>query len=259
VNVTIKKVRSSQQTSGTSTGLLVFTSQYENEPIRYCYTYSQDKFERPTTQFAYEIWLFYTHKGRPVQLKVACIHHYDIAEGLDWKQFIKTEEWERAVKDNKGDPVKLEALIESKLTPIKRDIQQLWNDSAEGKAQKKIKETLARYHQNKKNFETIWGIGTYDFIYDVFGNLKNEEFLTWLQTFNSSSKKSKDSAAFHYKKAQKKKQKAQNPPSSRTYTESEKVWLKKFYRTLAREYHPDSGGETEAMILINKIKDDWDI
>lgn len=259
MNCTIKKVRSSQQTAGTSIGLLVFTSQYENEPVRYCYTYAKEKFERPTTQFAFEVWISYALKGRPVQHKVACLHYYDLAEGVDWKTGIKPEEWERVLADNKTDPLKLETLIENKLAPLKRDIQTLWLDSAEGKAQKKMKETLARHHQNKKNFEAIWGAGTYDFIYDVFGNLKNEEFLHWLQAFNNCSPKNKDSAAFRYKKSQKKKQRPQAPANSRSYAENEKVWLKKFYRTLAREYHPDSGGETEAMILINKLKEDWDI
>lgn len=260
MNCVIKKVKTTQQPLGGSKSLLVFTSQFEDEPIRYCYTFSTEKFER-VPQYNYEIWLHYLipdkKTGSRQQVKVAAIHYYELAEGLDWKEKIQSKEWEKVTRETKMDPSRLEAAVESKLAPLIRDIQNSWTQTAEGRAQKKIKDTLARHQESKKNFEAIWGQGTYEFIFDVFGELKNEAFLHWLQTFNNGSKKNETSASSQYKKSQQKKQKTALKAAS--YSESEKIWLKKFYRTLAREYHPDSGGETEAMILINKLRDDWRI
>lgn len=260
MNCVIKKVNTAQQTAGTSKYLHVFTSQYEDEPIRYCYIHSTEKFERLNTS-AYEIWILYGPEGKKnnrQQQKIASLHYYDLAEGKSWQDFIEKNELERILRESKTDPLKLEALIDNKVIPLQQQIQQKFSETAEGKAQKKIKETLLRHQESKRNFESVWGAGTYDFIYDVFGNLKNEEFLNWLQSFQQGPQKKRESTSANFKKSQQKKQRS-NSAASPSFTESEKVWLKKFYRTLAREYHPDSGGETEAMILINKLKGDWDI
>lgn len=42
-------------------------------------------------------------------------------------------------------------------------------------------------------------------------------------------------------------------------TPEEKVLLKNFYKTLAKQYHPDKGGSDEAMHLISKLKTQWGI
>ena len=44
------------------------------------------------------------------------------------------------------------------------------------------------------------------------------------------------------------------------YSEEEKKLLKRFYKTLAMKYHPDSdNGSQEEMKFINKLKNQWGI
>ncbi|EJR93364.1 hypothetical protein [Bacillus cereus] len=44
----------------------------------------------------------------------------------------------------------------------------------------------------------------------------------------------------------------------RNYTEEEKKLLKKFFRVLVREFHPDINQDSEkAMVLMNKLKVQW--
>ncbi|MCL1951143.1 MAG: hypothetical protein FWF59_15590 [Turicibacter sp.] len=255
VNCTIKKSKDAYPSLGSSKGLFVFTSQYGDEPVRYCYANTTEKFERPH-QFAYEVWLE-PQKSSKAPMMVALIPYYDLALGCNWRDYLLPDEYKRALLELRLCENKLDSLIDAKIGLIQHQAMSAWNEGAEAKAIKKNAEILSRYQENKKNFEVVWGYGTYDFIFDVFGNLRNEEFLQWVQELKAGQKKMKDNPSFQYKKNQQKKQQAVPPKQS--FNDSEKAWLKKFYRTLAHEYHPDSGGETEAMILINKLKNEWDV
>jgi imidazoleglycerol phosphate synthase glutamine amidotransferase subunit HisH len=44
------------------------------------------------------------------------------------------------------------------------------------------------------------------------------------------------------------------------YSEEDKIKLKKMYKVLALQFHPDrSGDEGEMMKLVNRLKEDWGI
>ena len=260
----IKKLKSHQKATVLVKNILVFTSQYENEPIRYGFSISTEKVERPP-QSNYEIFIHYTlsegKKNLKRQIKIAVVNYYDFAKGRDWDEFLDKKEFERILFETKTSAEKLKNMVNLKVAPLKKEILTDWFAIEEVQKEKKLKETLLLHEENKKHFESLWGLGTYDYIYDVYGNLKNEELLDWLTSFKSksaSSSKSQQGAKSTYKKTNQKKS-SFAPAPAEAFTESEKAWLKKFYRSLAHEYHPDSGGNNEAMILLNRLKAEWDI
>jgi hypothetical protein len=160
------------------------------------------------------------------------------------------EELSRVLSELSISLKQLERLVDSKLMPLRKEILQEWENTAEYKSIIECKNILERYEKQKTEFEALWGKETYDFVYDVFGQLKCREYLEWLQSGKPTRRVGKE-----------KKAKKENPQKSEKapFSEAEKIWLKKFYRSLAKEYHPDIHGDHEAMILINRLKDDWEI
>ena len=86
----------------------------------------------------------------------------------------------------------------------------------------------------------------YDVCYDIYGNLTNEAYLNRIKNRGNSWKQYEYREKIVYR--------------DNNYSEREKLFLKKFYKTLASKYHPDSdNGSSEMMTFINKLKEQWGV
>jgi hypothetical protein len=73
-------------------------------------------------------------------------------------------------------------LIQERLQPLRNAVKEDFENTEEYKATKQNEEIIRIYAETKKEFENKYGKDTYDYCYDVFGILRNEEYLKHLQT-----------------------------------------------------------------------------
>ena len=99
----------------------------------------------------------------------------------------------------------------------------------------------------------------YNRCFDVFGVLRNKEYLEQIKEQHKARKESER----RYRKTwgstyEQSTAGGYSVPSVSTYSEDERAILKKFYRSLSKTYHPDlnpNEDTTEAMKLLNKLKE----
>lgn len=149
-------------------------------------------------------------------------------------------------------------------------IEQLWNDidaefqqTDEYKAKKEQDELLAAYNEKRAKFERRYGDHTYKYCYDVFGRMRNVEYREKLQEEffkrqDEEERQRKQQEEYYRKSAEygQRNNRSYSNNVSSNYTEEETALLKKFLRTLSKEYHPDTkNGSEEAMKFVNKLKE----
>lgn len=67
------------------------------------------------------------------------------------------------------------SLVCCKLNPLQEKINLKYKDTEEYKSYKAQEETLEKYRKAKKEFEDKYGVGNFDYCYDVFLNLRNAD------------------------------------------------------------------------------------
>lgn len=155
-------------------------------------------------------------------------------------------------------------MVYKKLDPIISKITEEYEQTEEYKTKVKNNKILSRYITAKGKFEAKYGQDTYDYCYDVFGVLRNKEYLKELQDSYKAKQKSYEYYSSYYDNF---KSNYSNGNSSgyfnsgqSNYTEDEKAKLKKIYKVLALKFHPDmNNGDADMMKFVNKLKENWGI
>ena len=159
---------------------------------------------------------------------------------------------------------KLYDIVEAKLEPLYERIRTEYTQTEEYKVSQQHSAITRKYAAEKAQFEKIYGSNTYDRCYDVFGNLRNKEYLEVLKKYGSyyeQFKSNYNSYSYQdYSKGNYNSSSYQQNISS-NYNEEDKVKLKKCFKILAKYFHPDSAtGDTELMQFINdKLKKEWNL
>ena len=100
----------------------------------------------------------------------------------------------------------------------------------------------------------------YDRCYDVFGKLRNREYLEKIKADDKARKRSyQESWRSTYERYA---SGSYSVASASTYSAEEREILRKFYRDLAKIYHPDlnhDAGAEEAMKLLNRLGEAWGV
>jgi len=224
--------------------------------------YDAGHFERPHRE-AYKISIHQSYrengKVKKIQCVIGTIGYYTFAEG--WGLYDCMESGlDRAAKIF-GSPDGLYELVESKIAPLRKQIQREYHKSEEYKADKERKKVQKEYQKSKADFAKKYNVdaGEFDYCFDVFGHVMNRVYLDQIiqqakayssYHENSSSNYSSQDYSSYFK------------TKSDTYTDREKQILKLFYKKLAMEFHPDKNLDTDAtekMQLLNKLKDGWNL
>lgn len=128
------------------------------------------------------------------------------------------------------------------------------------------------HNERVNEFTEKYGVtrSEYNRCYDVFGKLRNPEYLKKIK------------ADFKAKKEYERRSRGQSRSyyenfygnyggynsgsycgtAASNYNEADKAMLKKFYRTLSKVFHPDSNPDkdtSEEMKMLNRLKSDWKI
>ena len=250
--VYVKITKSKRKSKGYGKELILGTKKIGNIIVN-TYSYSEDCFEREP-KWIYTITLHESsrnsNKVKTKQTTVCSVNYYDIAEDAIYDQiyFDMLEKLDEAILKIRGEKLPEDELEELQeefgiKTSFIDDIYEEFKKTEEYKVHKKHVDILNEYQKRKQDFlaENDCFDTEYDVCYDIYGNLTNSYYLY---------------------KIQNRKRKVQEICNVNTFfDDNDKIFLKKMYRTLCKEYHPDNNSSDciQEMQLINRLKEQWGI
>lgn len=241
-------------------------------PDFYGFCYSTERFERPIKK-AYRISIHESYREdgmvKKNQYGICTVNYYDLAE-----DFFTLYDWgdskiNIAANSLGCSPEFLYNLIKKKLAPLQERIQAEFAQTEEFTVHQEHERITTLYALRKTQFnaryETV-GSNEYDQCYDVYGVLQNPQRLKEIEAEYIAKKKYEEEcwqkSRRYYEKSYSNysENHGGNRPVSGRHDKGDKAILKQFYRTLSKEYHPDSnpGKDTsKEMKLLNQIKAEW--
>lgn len=230
---------------------------------KWCWRWSEERFERPHLE-AYKITLHQSYREggtvRKRQHSVCTMSYYDVCESW-WGDFIIGGE--NALAEKLGiDTAELCGIIGAKLDALQERLAAEFHQSPEYAAKLEHRRILDAHNEARSTFCEKYDVDgdAYSCCYDVFGVLRNKEYLEQIKAQHKARKRkyqeSKRSTYDWYTSG------GYSVPSVSTYTEEETALLKKFYRSLTKTYHPDLNPDedtTAEMQLLNRIKEQWGV
>ncbi|MDR3644316.1 MAG: hypothetical protein P4M02_04490 [Clostridia bacterium] len=135
-----------------------------------------------------------------------------------------------------------------------------YHNSEEYKISKQNQKRIERWLKAKARFDKEYGTGYFEEIYNFDLDLVNVDLLAHLRQKKRQSEgyrqeRNGSAGSSHHE------EKGENPSGdddSTPFSEDEVHYLKRFYKTLAKKYHPDvSYDDGKAMQLLNKLKEHW--
>lgn len=157
----------------------------DSEPrvTKFIYSLSVERFERPIKDaFKISIHKSYRENGlaKKKQWVICTIGYYNIIG--PFAEEIIGGSIERKIEELEVPYGHIWDLIQEKPQPLKNVIKDKFENTEEYKTCKNNEEIIKIYNEAKKEFENKYGNDTYDYCYDVFGVLRNEEYLKQLET-----------------------------------------------------------------------------
>ncbi|MTK13902.1 MAG: hypothetical protein F8N39_18125 [Clostridiaceae bacterium] len=229
----------------------------------YYYAYSDERFERPIKD-AYKISIHKSYrengKIKKKQWVICTMGYYDLIDSWPGDHVIRSE-LENKLSEMGLTEDELWDIVYKKLNPIEEAIIKEFEVTEEYKTKKKHDEITTIYAAKKAQFEEKYGKDKYDYCYDVFGLLRNEEYLKQLEQNYEAQQKYKSSYYENtYSNYNNYDFSSYFKTKQSTYTEEEKEYLKAIYKADALKLHPDIKKDNgEGMKFLNKLKGEWGI
>lgn len=229
---------------------------------KYYYTYSDERFER-LVKYAYKISIHRSYredgKVKKKQWVICTMGYYDILDFSPY-DFISDKRVKSLVEEMGITEEEFWNMIYEKYDPLRESIEKEFKTTKEFKTKEEQNRITTLYLANKINFEETYGKDTYDYCYDVFGILRNEEYLEKLKVNYKSQREYQRSYQesnynnYNYDFS------SYFKSSKSNYTDEEKGYLKAIYKAAAMKLHPDIKKDNgEEMKFLNKLKDEWGI
>ncbi|MBD5168893.1 MAG: hypothetical protein HDT20_02015 [Oscillibacter sp.] len=237
---------------------------------KWCWKWSEERYEWPHLE-AYKITIHQSYRengaAKKRQYSVCTMSYYDICESWYGDCILGGVE---AVADRIGiDAAELCGIIDGKLELLQERIEAEYHQSAEYIARQEHRRILDVNNKARSAFCKKYSVDgdEYDRCYDVFGVLRNKEYLERIKAAHKARKQAERDTWRSYQESWSGTYSGggsggYSVPSVSTYTEAETAILKKFYRSLTKTYHPDlnPGRDTTAeMQLLNKLKEAWGV
>ena len=232
----------------------------------YSYRYSSERFIRPIKK-AYKISIHKSYredrKVKKKQYSIITMGYYDIyefpLEDCVYSGKIKDLAAELGVTEEY-----VYNLIHKKLDPLYEQIKEEYEQTEEYKTSRKHSEIIRKYNEAKRKFEGKYGYNTYDQSYDVFGKLREPITLKVIKIEYEAEQKFKRSYYSNsYSNHNYNNSSSYQVNSKSNYNDEDKKILKKMYKKLAMEFHPDRNNNSEesqrAMQIINNLKEEWKV
>ena len=253
----------------------------EDKPPMWDWRYTGGRFERPHLE-AYKITLHqsYRESGRVKkrQYTVCTMSYYDFCSTW-WGECIVGGE--TALAEKLGmDAAELCRIIDAKVEPLPERIRAEFEQSAEYIAQQEHERIKTVHWAAQLQFCEKYGVdkSEYDRCYDVFGQLRNKEYLKQIKAEYKARQQSEREARKQHHDYWRSYQEqwrstysgqsggqssgSYSVPSVSTYTDADRVILKQFYRSLSKLYHPDLNPDKDTkaqMQMLNRLKEQWGV
>lgn len=238
----------------------------DERPCTWSWRYTGGRFERPHLE-AYKISIHHSYRENGVikkhQYPIRTMSYYDVTE---YSLYDCADSSIQATAEKLGiDPAEVYEIIEAKLEPLRERLEAEFHQSAEYIAHQEHRRVLDAHSAARAAFSKRYGVDgdEYDRCYDVFGVLRNKEYLAQIKARHKTQKESERRYQESWRSTYEQYTGGSySVPFSSTYTEGERDILKQFYRSLSKTYHPDMNpGEdtTAAMQLLNKLKEAWGV
>ena len=240
----------------------------DDRPCTWAWRYTGGRFERPHLE-AYKISIHHSYRENGVirkhQYPIRTMSYYDIVE---YSLYDCADSSIQATADKLGmEDAELYEIIEFKLEPLRERLEAEFHQSAEYIAQQEHRRILDANNEARSAFCKRYGVDTDDYsrCYDVFGVLRNKDYLEKIKADYTARKQAERDAKRSYREQWQSTYAhytsgSYSIPSASTYTAEETAILKQFYRSLSKTYHPDlnPGKDTTAeMQLLNRLKEAW--
>lgn len=274
----IQEVETKKPSKGNAKSLEVYESCFTVNGTEYCYyryRKSDDRFERPIRK-AYRISVRESFrkdgKVRQKQVSICTIRYYDVVDFGDW-----IGDYVRGNLKAKADILgiteeELTNIIYEKWQPVVDRIKAEYKQTEECRVTEEHNRIIREWTEKREAFAKEYGINQdeYDKCYDVFGTLRNPEYLEKIKSDHKARKEYEKKSREYRRSYQEHFHSNHNSDgsgsyagiSSGNYTREDKEMLKQFYRVLSKKFHPDANPDMDTsrqMKLLNRLKSEWDV
>lgn len=249
--------------------IVVDKSEWEKDGHRgatYSYHMSKERFER-TNLKCYNIYVGWEDKapeGAEQEVKLCTMGYYDFVD-FNYEDCLGERMLEMVAKKLMTTVDEVLKAITKPLKDLQSVVRDEFSRTEEFRVKKQHEEVLQKYKKAKHDFMMQYGFSAvdYDRCYNVFGQLMDAEYLSQLNK-RLEEREAMRNQSRRYRKTESQKRFHEYLHASRSveYSEQEQLILSKFYKLLAKKYHPDAnpGVDTsEEMTLLNKVKKEWGI
>lgn len=241
--------------------------------IRYGWEYSEERFERENYSYKITVKESYRENGKVKQKQVVMgtFQWFDFIDHYVYGDECFDEKLADTFPDKPDEVERIYDEIDKRINIIEREEYDKWHGSKEYKIHSRHLNMIQKYESKKKVFDGLYGENIFEQIYDIHLKVMNQDLYEQLPEIRAKKKKADEEKREYERRSRKEQQKqwekyfegfggsSYSIGSSSTYTDKEKEYLKKFYRTLATKFHPDITGENEIMQFLNKLKEQWGI
>lgn len=202
---------------------------------------------------------------RKKQYHVTTIKYYDLIDYY-WGDCLVNSRIDDIADEMNVDTDSVWNEITEKLDALQDKVRTEFEQTEEYKAKQKHDAILKEYQNKKREFPEKYEVqgDEYDRCYDIFGVLRNSEYLEKIKREYTAKKKYEERSSSYQRDYRSNYNNHSNGYRTSTLNsglsaEKEKEYYKMFYRTLAMKYHPDVTGDGEVMKFLNKLKEAWGI
>lgn len=269
--ICVQKIQGRSKQYGYPKGVVTYTENIGTTTY-YRWKYTDEKFERPNVSYKFVVKESYREAGKvkQIQLCLGTIFWYEfICERQDLWTDYNVQRIQDRFKPTQKQLKKLQNDIDKAIDKIEPKSSKLWYSSKEHRVYSKYYLNVDIWQHQKECFRLEYGdenMDKFEQIYDFNIAIHNQSLLDQLK----KEKVEKDAK----KKAEEERQEQEWENTSRwvndeyarrfgnpaSYSDEEKTYLKQFYRTLAKNYHPDIAHDNgKAMQFLNKLKEQWKV
>jgi len=235
--------------------------------VHYDWRSIEERFERENIIFRFVIKKSFRQNGKVKQLQlfIGKLDWYTIdfagdcfCEFTDDKNINRIKSMFNPTEDELND---IQDKIEIEIENCVQELEKIYKKSEEYKVVKAYHKRIDKWNQAKKTFIAEYGSYSekdFNAIYNFDLKLMNKDLLEYYKLAKRYSEESQKSSYKDYKSDN---YNYTEPIfSSSTYSDPEKAYLKKFYKTLAKNYHPDIvTDDGKSMQFLNKLKEQWQV
>lgn len=224
------------------------------EKIRYGYAEAGDRFLRPDIRYVMTVRSMPDGNGHMCSVSLGCIDWFSLSDGDGiYGEFLGKGRVAALRETFHPTDAELGELILRVNREIERCLQAFrsaYRNSDEYRATRENRERIRRWNAAKERFDREYGTGWFEQIYNFDLELMNVDLLEELRRGRGggAGQDAEQGGPGH--------EKAADAAAGLPFSVQDISYLKKFYRLLARQYHPDiSHDDGHAMQLLNRLKD----